>query len=120
MEEIQNQLLTFISYCGTEVPLRFVEDEQTGEVPNHLKDASRDAKGLGHGENYQYPHAYRAHYVPQQYLPDDMQGIYFYEPSGLGFEKQIAERLKYFRSRDEKENIEKRAARYANDDDSDE
>ena len=99
--------------------LRFVEDEQSGEVPNHLKDASRDAKGLGHGENYQYPHAYRAHYVPQQYLPDDMQGIYFYEPSGLGFEKQIAERLKYFRSRDEKESIEKRVARYAEEDDTD-
>ncbi|TDI74488.1 MAG: AAA family ATPase [Bacteroidetes bacterium] len=96
--------------------LRYVEKEQSGEIPNHLKDANRDAKGLGHGENYQYPHAYRAHYVPQQYLPDDMQGVYFYEPSGLGFEKTIAERLEYFRSRDEKESLQKRVARYAEDD----
>jgi putative ATPase len=96
--------------------LRFVEKEQSGEVPNHLKDASRDGKGLGHGENYNYPHAYRAHYVPQQYLPDDMQGVYFYEPSGLGFEKTIAERLEYFRSRDQGEGFEKRVARYAEND----
>jgi putative ATPase len=52
--------------------LRYVRDEQSGEVPNHLKDGSRDAKGLGHGQGYLYPHAYRDHYVPQQYLPDSM------------------------------------------------
>lgn len=99
--------------------LRYVENEQSETVPDHLKDASRDAKGLGHGKDYQYPHAYRAHYVPQQYLPENMQGIYFYEPSGLGFEKQIAERLKYFQNRDEKDRIKKRVLRYAAEDDRD-
>jgi len=92
--------------------LRYVEDELTADVPNHLKDASRDAKGFGHGEGYKYPHAYSAHYVPQQYLPDDMQGTYFYDPSGIGYEKKIRERLQFWRSKDEKSNLKRRISRY--------
>ncbi len=92
--------------------LRYIEDEQSADVPDHLKDASRDARGLGHGVGYQYPHAYRAHYVPQQYLPDEMQGTYFYEPSGLGHEKIIAERLAYWRKRDDEKDLRRRVDRY--------
>jgi putative ATPase len=93
--------------------LRFVEKEQTADVPDHLKDANRDAKGLGHGEGYKYPHAYRDHYEPQQYLPDAMQGTYFYEPGEMGYEKKIKERLDYFRARDEELDLERRLRRYA-------
>jgi putative ATPase len=92
--------------------LRFVEKEQTGDVPNHLKDASRDRKGLGHGEGYRYPHAYRDHYVAQQYLPGAMQGTYFYEPGMIGYEKQIMDRLAYWRKRDEEEDLERRIKKY--------
>ncbi len=93
--------------------LAHVEKEQTRDVPNPLRDASRDKKGLGHGEGYLYPHAFRDHYVAEQYLPDAMQGVYFYNPGTLGYEKTVAERLAYFRQRDEAESIEKRARRYA-------
>ncbi|MBR7064863.1 MAG: recombinase RarA, partial [Treponema sp.] len=58
-------------------------------VPNHLKDASRDAEGFGHGEGYLYPHAYRDHWVSQQYLPDALVGRVFYTPSTQGYEKTI-------------------------------
>ncbi|MFW5973473.1 MAG: AAA family ATPase [Bacteroidota bacterium] len=97
--------------------LRFVEKEQTADVPNNLKDSSRDKKGLGHGEGYKYPHAYRDHYTPQQYLPDAMQGTYFYEPGEMGYEKKIRERLDYFRARDNEENLARRLRRYAEDED---
>ncbi len=93
--------------------LRFVEKEQTADVPNHLKDSNRDKQGLGHGEGYKYPHAYRDHYTPQQYLPNEMQGTYFYEPGEMGYEKKIKERLDYFRARDEHEDLAKRLKRYA-------
>ena len=93
--------------------LRYVEQEQSGEVPNHLKDGSRDAAGLGHGEGYLYPHSYRNHYTPQQYLPDAMQGLYFYEPSDVGYERTIKERLDYWRSRDEETDLKRRVERYA-------
>lgn len=93
--------------------LEFVREEQTGDVPNHLKDANRDKEGLGHGEGYKYPHAYREHYTPQQYLPDDMQGTYFYEPSDQGYEQAITERLDQFRERDFDADVVKRAQQYA-------
>lgn len=96
--------------------LDYVRNEQTGDVPNHLKDASRDKQGLGHGKGYKYPHAFREHYVPQQYLPGDMQGTYFYEPGEIGYERQIRERLDFWRRRDEEEDLAKRVRKYAEDD----
>jgi len=97
--------------------LAHVRKEQTEDVPDPLKDASRDKEGLGHGEGYKYPHAYQRHYTPQQYLPDEMQGIYFYEPSGEGYESVLRQRLDHWRDRDADEDLEKRARRYAEDED---
>jgi putative ATPase len=65
--------------------LKSVEAE-AAEVPSHLKDASRDAKGFGHGDGYLYPHAFRDHWVAQQYLPDSLRGRVFYQPGSLGVE----------------------------------
>jgi putative ATPase len=77
--------------------LATVEKERTGDVPNALKDASRDAEGLGHGQGYQYPHAFRDHWVAQQYLPDSLQGRVFYEPSAMGFEAALQTRVQQLR-----------------------
>ncbi|MBN2449587.1 MAG: AAA family ATPase [Lentisphaeria bacterium] len=71
--------------------LAAVEKEREGEVPSHLRDASRDKEGFGHGQGYLYPHAYRDHWVPQQYLPDDLQGKVFYQPAEAGFEKTLGD-----------------------------
>jgi putative ATPase len=65
--------------------LKAVEAE-SAEVPDHLKDASRDKHGFGHGEGYLYPHAYRDHWVAQEYLPQSLRGRIFYEPASLGVE----------------------------------
>jgi len=73
--------------------LAAVETERSGEVPGHLKDANRDAEGLGHGRGYMYPHAYRDHWVAQQYLPDHLRGLRFYEPGALGHEQALSERV---------------------------
>ena len=69
--------------------LSVVEKERAGEVPTHLKDASRDKEGFGHGQGYLYPHAYRDHWVAQQYLPAALQGRVFYQPSDQGYERTI-------------------------------
>ncbi|HLR46565.1 MAG TPA: hypothetical protein VK092_05345, partial [Deinococcales bacterium] len=66
-----------------------VEKERAADVPNHLRDASRDAEGFGHGQGYLYPHAYRDHWVAQQYLPENLQGKVFYDPGSLGFEHDL-------------------------------
>ncbi len=71
--------------------LKQIENEKTGEVPNHLKDASRDGEDLGHGKGYIYPHAFKDHWVAQQYLPAEIQGKAFYHPSTQGYEKEVCE-----------------------------
>jgi putative ATPase len=73
--------------------------EQAGitAVPQHLQDANRDAKALGHGQGYQYPHEDPQHFLPQQYLPAPLLGTYFYAPSTQGYETQVAERLERWR-----------------------
>ncbi len=69
--------------------LAAVEKEREGDVPVHLKDGSRDKEGFGHGKGYLYPHAYRDHWVAQQYLPSGLQGRLFYQPSDQGHEATI-------------------------------
>ena len=68
-------------------------EKEDAEVPNHLKDGNRDAEGFGHGSGYMYPHAYKDHWVPQQYLPDTLSGRVFYNPSDQGYEKTIKEEV---------------------------
>ena len=70
--------------------LREVEASQEGEVPSHLRDASRDKEGFGHGAGYLYPHSYRDHWVAQQYLPQSMRGKVFYTPGRIGYEDRVA------------------------------
>jgi putative ATPase len=72
---------------------QLVEDEGITAVPRHLQDTNRDAKALGHGEGYQYPHDQPDHFLPQQYLPEPLLGTYFYRPSDQGYEAQVQERL---------------------------
>ncbi len=69
--------------------LAAVEMEREAEVPAPMKDANRDKQGFGHGAGYLYPHAYREHWVAQQYLPSSLQGQVFYQPSDQGSELQI-------------------------------
>ena len=69
--------------------LAAVEQEREAEVPNHLRDASRDKHSFGHGQGYLYPHAYRDHWIEQQYLPKTLQGQVFYQPSEQGYESKI-------------------------------
>ncbi len=66
-------------------------EKEDADVPNHLRDANRDAEGFGHGAGYLYPHAYRDHWVAQQYLPDALVGRVFYTPSEQGYEAGIRE-----------------------------
>ncbi|MBU2510576.1 AAA family ATPase [bacterium] len=69
--------------------LKTIQQEQNGEIPNPIKDGNRDKDGFGHGKGYLYPHAYKDHWVAQQYLPDDLQGRAFYQPSNQGYEARV-------------------------------
>ncbi|HEX9618115.1 MAG TPA: AAA family ATPase [Anaerolineales bacterium] len=76
---------------------QMIEEQGKTGVPQHLQDANRDAKALGHGKGYQYPHESPDHFLPQQYLPRPLLGTYFFQPSDQGYEAQVAERLARWR-----------------------
>jgi len=76
---------------------QLIEQQGITAVPQHLQDANRDAKALGHGRGYQYPHEDPEHFLPQQYLPRPLLGTYFYQPSEQGYEAQVRERLERWR-----------------------
>lgn len=67
-----------------------VRTMKTPNIPAHLQDAHyKSSAKLGRGVGYKYAHAYPDHYVAQQYLPKELEGTVFYEPSDQGYEKQI-------------------------------
>ncbi|MDR3341847.1 MAG: AAA family ATPase [Treponema sp.] len=68
-------------------------EKEDAEVPNHLRDPSRDHESFGHGDGYIYPHAYRDHWAAQQYLPTPLRGKTFYLPSTVGYEGRIREEV---------------------------
>ena len=78
--------------------LKQVEEEGKVQVPQHLQDATRDGRALGHGKGYQYPHEFDGHWTPQNYLPDAIKGMTFYKPGDQGYEAQAAERLARWRA----------------------
>ena len=68
------------------------------KVPTHLMDAHyKGAAKLGHGDGYQYAHDYPKHYAHQQYLPDEIKGETFYEPTDMGYEAQIQKYLSWIK-----------------------
>jgi len=84
------------AYAAIGKAMTEVKQGVTLPVPKHLRDTHyKSAKKLGHGEGYQYSHDYEGGYVPQAYLPE---GRIYYEPSEIGYEKRVKERLDYWRA----------------------
>ncbi|MGN6607908.1 MAG: replication-associated recombination protein A, partial [Jatrophihabitans sp.] len=70
-----------------------------GSVPLHLRDGHYPgAKQLGHGKRYVYPPDRPTGVVAQQYPPDELVGRDYYEPTGRGTERELAERVERLRA----------------------
>jgi len=68
-------------------------------VPMKLRNASTGLnKAIGYGKNYKYPHQFDGNYVPETYLPDELVGARYYEPSSEGHEQAIADHLEQLRT----------------------
>ena len=86
------------AYVGMQNAMKAVANMRTMPVPAHLQDKHyKGAEKLGHGLGYKYAHDYPNHYVTQQYLPDGMEGMRFYEPSENGYEKKIREHMEFIK-----------------------
>ncbi len=87
------------SYLSIAAAMESVKTQKT-TVPVHLQDAHyKGSAKLGHGIGYKYAHDYPEHYVKQQYLPDEIRDAKFYEPTDIGYEKGIKERLERLKDR---------------------
>jgi len=88
------------SSLGIFAAMEDVKNARISGIPNHLKDAHyQNAKDLGNGVDYDYPHQHPGHYIPQQYLPDELVGREYYKPSDNGVEKKIKESLARLRGK---------------------
>lgn len=82
-------------YLAIDKALEDVRTKSVQKVPKHLKDGHYEgAKALGHGQGYKYVHDYPNHYVAQEYMPFKAS---YYEPTLLGYERKIKERLAQLR-----------------------
>lgn len=86
------------SYVAYNKARELVEKTRTLPVPLHLRSAKTPlAKDLGYGKGYKYPHDFPSGWVEQSYLPEEVVGVQFYEPSSRGFEKNIRDYLKWMK-----------------------
>ncbi len=86
------------AYMAINRAMDYVEKNHTGAIPPYLQEAGyKGPKTLNIGIGFKYAHDYENHYVKQQYLPDDVQGVQFYIPGELGEEAKKISDLKKIR-----------------------
>jgi len=72
---------------------------RAGSVPPHLRDGHYPgAAALGNAQGYAYPHDHPDGVLAQQYPPDELVGIDYYQPTQHGYERGVGERLAKLRS----------------------
>ena len=82
------------SYLAIDRAIADVRGGSAGTVPGHLRDSHyAGADRLGHGDGYRYAHDEPHAVAQQEYLPESLAGSRYYEPSGRGYEKDVAARL---------------------------
>jgi len=78
---------------------RLVKEKGSLPVPLKLRNApTKLMEGMGYGSGYRYPHDFEGHYLPEEYLPDEIRGERIVKLSGSGQEKVLAERLAALRA----------------------
>lgn len=74
-----------------------VEQTYDEPVPLHLRNPVTGLmKDIGYGKDYKYPHSQPEHFVKEDYLPKNLIGKKYYQPTDFGFEKEIKKRIEYW------------------------
>jgi putative ATPase len=89
-------------YAAFNAAMADVQAHGSLEVPAHLRNApTRLLKEIGHGKDYRYAHDEPDAYAAgEEYLPPELKGRRYYEPTERGLEAKIAERLQRLREMD--------------------
>jgi putative ATPase len=67
------------AYLAIDAALADVRAGKTGDIPRQLQNVHADGAGFERDQNYIYPHDFPRHYAPQQYLPDELADVKYYE-----------------------------------------
>jgi putative ATPase len=87
----------YTAYEGVQKDIKEVENMP---VPLHIRNPVTSLmKDLGYGKDYRYPHDYPDHFVPEEYLPENLKGRIYYHPSDQGFEREVKRRLENWRKK---------------------
>jgi putative ATPase len=91
-------------YVAYNAARAFVAQDGSREVPLHLRNApTKLMKQLDYGKDYRYAHNEEGGYAAgENYFPEGMQAVSFYEPTERGLEGKIAEKLAHLRELDAK------------------
>ena len=91
-------------YVAYNAARAFVSQDGSREVPLHLRNApTKLMKQLDYGKDYRYAHDEAGGYAAgENYFPDDMPQVSFYQPTERGLEAKISEKLAHLRELDEK------------------
>jgi putative ATPase len=83
------------SYMAINLAQQEVKKSGDLPVPLHLRNApTKLMKELGYREEYKYSHDYDNHFVAQEFLPNEISGTTFYNPSEYSRERDLKEFLK--------------------------
>ncbi len=83
------------AYMAIESAIEAVKTNGDLPVPLHLRNApTKLMKEIGYGADYKYAHSYQNNFIHQDYLPDGIKGIKFYEPGDNAREKEMREYLR--------------------------
>ena len=86
------------AYRAIESALGDVRKGADTATPLHLRNApTQMMKREGYGENYRYPHNFEGHFVQDRYFPDGTEEKVYYNPSQMGEEQFVRERLEKLR-----------------------
>lgn len=84
------------SYIGLHKAQDLVRETGALPIPLSLRSSkTKLSKSLGYGKDYKYSHDFEKAYVEQQFLPEEIKDSSFYEPSEIGFEKNIREYMNW-------------------------
>lgn len=78
------------SYLAINKALKYIKENGLEEVPNFLRTSRAISKK---NEEYKYPHDYENMVTGQEYLPEKIKDLKFYNPKNIGYEKKFFDKL---------------------------
>src|SRR5208282_5925918 len=89
-------------YVAYNTARAFIAADGTRPVPLHIRNApTKLMKDLGYGKDYRYAHHEdEAYAAGENYFPEDMPEVKWYQPTDRGLEAKIREKLEHLRMLD--------------------